>query len=236
MKYGMIALAIVVAHALCFLERELVYPIIGEEKLVEYGTAFMLIAAGVLAIRKTRSEGAWLDRRVRWMCYAFGALMLFGGLEEISWGQTILQFESPGAVESRNVQRETNLHNLEIWSGRDARGNPNRDVRALINANRAADAFAVLLLIALPLLHQRMRQPTEWLAFVDRRSLRLGALLALTLGLSLVCELALGQERWRHRAISEVREASYSVLFLAWTTRWRCTERNVSRSRGGRSA
>jgi hypothetical protein len=41
--------------------------------------------------------------------------MLFGAMEEISWGQRILGIESPGWFLKHNKQGEMNLHNLLIY-------------------------------------------------------------------------------------------------------------------------
>lgn len=43
----------------------------------------------------------------------WGLLFLLVALEEISWGQRIFGVETPDFLTSRNLQKETNLHNLE---------------------------------------------------------------------------------------------------------------------------
>lgn len=40
--------------------------------------------------------------------------LLFVSIEEISWGQRILNIENPDYFASHNVQRETTLHNLDV--------------------------------------------------------------------------------------------------------------------------
>jgi len=45
-------------------------------------------------------------------------LFLFIALEEISWGQRIIGFDTPGSLEEQNYQEETTVHNLgNYWSG-----------------------------------------------------------------------------------------------------------------------
>ncbi len=42
----------------------------------------------------------------------FSAGMLFVGMEEIAWGQKLLVFQTPAALQNLNQQREMTLHNL----------------------------------------------------------------------------------------------------------------------------
>ena len=48
--------------------------------------------------------------RILYLLFAAGAL--FAGLEEISYGQHLVGWETPRWFTERNAQRETNLHNL----------------------------------------------------------------------------------------------------------------------------
>ena len=74
----------------------------------ETATALALAALGVWAIL----------RRRRWWIVA-GVLFLLAALEELSWGQHLFGFETPGWLRGRNHPGEANLHNLidsEIFS------------------------------------------------------------------------------------------------------------------------
>lgn len=69
-------------------------------------TYFFLVGAVLSALVAVR------DRRHRWF---FSVLALACGyvfLEEISWGQRILGFSTPGLLKEHNLQGEANLHNL----------------------------------------------------------------------------------------------------------------------------
>lgn len=60
---------------------------------------------------------AWQTRRnVFFLLVALG--LLFIGAEEISWGQRILDVQTPEALEEMNTQNEVSIHNLEVFEGR----------------------------------------------------------------------------------------------------------------------
>lgn len=74
----------------------------------ETATAVALAVLGVWAIL----------RRRRWWVVA-GILFVLAALEELSWGQHLFGFGTPGWLQGRNHQGEANLHNLidsEVFS------------------------------------------------------------------------------------------------------------------------
>jgi hypothetical protein len=79
---------------------------------VELGTAACFGTAGLLAVGlAARSRGIVpAGFRALYLLFALGAL--FAGLEEISYGQHLVGWESPHWFAERNAQHETNLHNL----------------------------------------------------------------------------------------------------------------------------
>jgi len=55
----------------------------------------------------------------RLLLFAIGTIVLIGAMEEMSWGQRLVGFETPDALDQLNKQGEFNLHNLvdsEIFS------------------------------------------------------------------------------------------------------------------------
>jgi hypothetical protein len=85
-----------------------------EDSLVEWLTALtyfgVFLVAGMLAIR--------LGLARRYLLAAFFALIgvcgLFVALEEISYGQRLLGFDTPTPVAARNRQDEMTIHNLDL--------------------------------------------------------------------------------------------------------------------------
>lgn len=88
---------------------------IREDGLVEWLTVFALAAASTRAFRTggalRRVEGGGRGARL-WL--VFGGVLLFGALEEISYGQRVFGWATPDWLKAYNAQDETNLHNLEF--------------------------------------------------------------------------------------------------------------------------
>lgn len=89
--------------------------LIREDGIVEWATALAFLAAGgfagLLALR------LWRDRRavlaVMYLGLAIG--MVFAMVEEISWGQRILDLETPDEFVEHSTKEEINLHNLKAF-------------------------------------------------------------------------------------------------------------------------
>ncbi len=87
--------------------RSVLHALAVEDSLVEsLGAIFFFVAGAffVLAAAKRRGDVAWLS--------ILAAAMLTIAGEEISWGQRIFGWTTPGAIADVNVQGETTLHNL----------------------------------------------------------------------------------------------------------------------------
>lgn len=114
--YGLIAILIALGVYLShwqeefFLERYIV-----EDGPLEWGTFVMLTLSGFLMLGR-----AWRLRQGRSRIFLgvtvlAGLVLLFGAGEEISWGQRVFGIETPEFLAEHNRQRETNLHNLEVY-------------------------------------------------------------------------------------------------------------------------
>jgi hypothetical protein len=84
---------------------------LAEDRPVEYATAILLFSAGLFAFAAART----LYRQSRivhwflWLAFVFG---IFGGLEEISFGQRLLHFDTPQYFLEHSSQKEVNIHNV----------------------------------------------------------------------------------------------------------------------------
>lgn len=80
-----------------------------EDGVFESATAVIALAAGIvfvcLAVRR-------LPVRQRITYGLLAAAFVFFAMEEISWGQRLIGWQTPEAWKSANIQHETNLHNL----------------------------------------------------------------------------------------------------------------------------
>jgi hypothetical protein len=91
--------------ALSYLAPEFYYALLQEDRFVEWLTATVFLAAGILRLR-----AAWQTRRV--FDALIGLFCVFVGGEEFSWGQRLLGFTPPDVFLEHNTQQELTLHNF----------------------------------------------------------------------------------------------------------------------------
>ncbi len=211
----------------------------GKEQLFEHLSAWLFLLSCLLA------SAAWVRSRrqgegvppLRRGCYILLALFFFVAFgEELSWGQHYLGFSTPAALEGLNQQEELNLHNLTFVDSNDASGKKRSLAGKLFNSNRLFDYFMIGLFLAAPAgfrlwpwfgrLYGSLGGPLM--------ALPLALPLLLNIALSVVTEVWLVDNGFRHMATSEIRELNYAMLCflgMAWllaVERWR-----EERSQGG---
>lgn len=134
---------------------------IREDGLAEWLTVVALAAAGARAFRTgaslRRIDGSSRGARL-W--FVLAAVLVFGVLEEISYGQRIFGWETPEWFKVYNAQDETTLHNLDFGEF---------SVNKVIFGKLLA-VFLFLYVLLLPLL--AARRPS-FRAFLDRRRIPL---------------------------------------------------------------
>jgi hypothetical protein len=86
--------------------------VVSELGPVQLGTAVVFGVASAFGLGLAAGSRGRVPAgfRLLYLLFALGAL--FGGLEEISYGQTLVGWRSPRWFEEQNAQHETNLHNL----------------------------------------------------------------------------------------------------------------------------
>lgn len=142
--------AIILAYSLftfslyIFLSEASILKVGEEDGGFEYLTAFSFLIASVLCLMISfRSRNIW---------FALLAIVFFVGFgEEISWGQRILGYGTPESVNSKNVQGEFNMHNLEILDSKDFSGEEKSGWRKFTAVQFLYNLFWFTYGIALPL-------------------------------------------------------------------------------------
>jgi len=86
-----------------------------EDGLVEYSTAMFYFVSFGLSLIISRNFIKNKKILLGTLYFLFAGIFLFAGLEEISWGQRILNLETTEFF-SENQQNETNFHNLPLMS------------------------------------------------------------------------------------------------------------------------
>jgi hypothetical protein len=96
-------------------ESDTYFRLVAEDGPVEYASFLALwigaALSGLTAVGALRAN-VRLGRPIALFHVCFGLFLVFLGLEEISYGQRILGFETPPALAVVNTQGEFNLHNL----------------------------------------------------------------------------------------------------------------------------
>jgi cell division protein FtsW (lipid II flippase) len=99
---------------LVFINVPLFEQYIGEDALVEWITVIALLMACLTCFIRAIK----LQRHRTWLflltSVLLGLVLFFGAGEEISWGQRILGIESSEYFKEKNLQGETNFHNLVL--------------------------------------------------------------------------------------------------------------------------
>lgn len=87
---------------------------IQEDGIVEWITVAGLLAGSIVCFSRFIKL---FFKRSKWfllITFGLGLFLFFSSGEEISWGQRILDLQSPEYFQKNNSQQETNLHNLVV--------------------------------------------------------------------------------------------------------------------------
>jgi hypothetical protein len=88
--------------------------IMGEGGFVEYGTTIAYVLAFAFSIPIGKFFIRQGSKKLGFFYYLLAIFFILVALEEISWGQTFFNWETPSVFQGHNVQQETSLHNL-VW-------------------------------------------------------------------------------------------------------------------------
>jgi hypothetical protein len=125
--------------------------VIGEEDgLFENLTAAAFIAASMCFL------GAF-SRSRNWLLLLFAFVFFVGFGEEISWGQRIFGFDTPGPVAAVNVQEEFNLHNIELLNARRFDGSEKTGLERILTVNFLYKLFWLCYGVLLPVVAYGVR-------------------------------------------------------------------------------
>lgn len=95
--------------------------VLGENHPVELLTFLSLLAAGVAALWMSRNKRFTRGDILTSGFFAlFGIGLVFTAMEEISYGQTFLSFDTPSFFAEHNLQGEPTLHNLPGLHGHNS--------------------------------------------------------------------------------------------------------------------
>lgn len=78
-------------------------------------------------------------------------ILFFGAGEEISWGQRIFRFNTPETIKEINVQKEFNVHNIQLFNSLDSKHHPKKGIARLFEINFLFRLFTIFWGVVLPI-------------------------------------------------------------------------------------
>ena len=108
----LLTILVFIAYFLAAIILEKGYVLLTEDQLFEYWTAGLYLVSALVCLLGPRVVAGTAPVTRYWLM-GWGILFLLVALEEISWGQRILGLDTPDFLVSRNLQKETNIHNLD---------------------------------------------------------------------------------------------------------------------------
>ena len=111
----LIPFLLIILSFIYLINEQLYMHLTNEDGLLEWTTFFSLFLAGVLSfvisIRLKRSKSPYF-----WFFILFSVFCFFSSMEEISWGQRIMDINTPQFFVENSTQPETNIHNvMQKW-------------------------------------------------------------------------------------------------------------------------
>jgi len=98
--------------------RELGIALVQENNVVELATFIIFIGGGIFGLIFSRNLKRQGHGSFTSIFYAlFSIMLILIGIEEVSWGQWLVGFETPANIKEINIQGEFNIHNLEGIGG-----------------------------------------------------------------------------------------------------------------------
>jgi hypothetical protein len=184
-----------------------------EDSLFEYVTAIAFLGTSItfllifVHLRRTNAPTPALQKLA---FLALAGIFFFGAGEEISWGQRLLNIETPEAIKAINEQDELTLHNLNILQGEN---------KIPIGFSDLFNLFWFSLTLIIPLTalaSARLRQLYE--SFTPVFPWIFGFLFLFNWGMAKIGGMIFraGMEvSYNVNHMVEVKESGFSVLFVA---------------------
>ena len=218
---AILAIVLVIAWGLvAVLSPERLAVLTYEDGLFEWAGAFAFLGASVvflIGFVGSRKDDASVLVRARRSLPLLGFAVLFFVAfgEEISWGQRVLGIQTPTVFSELNRQGEINIHNLELFQGREKTGERKSGLAAWLNVDRLFTVSCLMWLLALPLAARVNGTIAHWLSrfHVPLAPVWVGAVFLGNYLLSKAFEA--GADRALAHSVVEVKECTSAFVVLA---------------------
>ena len=191
-----------------------------EDGVFEWAGAVAFLGASVVflvgLLGSRTGDASVLVRTARNLPLLGFSLLFFVAFgEEISWGQRVLGIQTPTVFNELNRQGEINIHNLELFQGREKTGERKSGLAAWLNVDRLFTVFCLIWLLALPLAAKLNGRIAHWLGrfHVPLPPVWVGAAFLGNYLLSKAFEY--GADRALAHSVVEVKECTSAFVVLA---------------------
>lgn len=141
----LIFFVLLIAYSIyCFLDTETAARLGREDHLFEWLTAFTFLGSSAVFLL------IWLKHKRAPVFIVLSLLFLLGFGEEISWGQRVINFDTPEKIKQLNVQKEFTIHNLEIFNTENREGERKNGINRIFEVNFLFKMFTIVLGVLLP--------------------------------------------------------------------------------------
>lgn len=189
-----------------------------EDGFFESLTAVFFLAASIIFFLSFLKDAQGNDFRFlktkrNIFFFLLAVVFLFGCGEEISWGQRILHVETPKVIADINLQKELNLHNLELFHGANAQGEKKTGLAEWITVARLFQVFWLVFCLVIPVLSKVSGRLSVWLKKINVPivPLWLGGMMAMSYLLSRLAAFAASPGM--NHSIVEVKESNEALIF-----------------------
>ena len=158
---GVMAFILIVTYNVLVIvsEREKLKYLTKEDGIVEYAAVVCYLIASFVMFSLVRcrpkepsGERCFVNGRPNFVVLLIGLLLIVFAGEEASWGQRILNFDTPDSLTRINRQGETTLHNLNFWEALDPAGLEKHGISRLYSSVALYNYFWFALFLVIPAL------------------------------------------------------------------------------------
>jgi hypothetical protein len=194
------------------LKRDLAIRLASEDGLYEYLTATCFLTLVVFMVR--------LFLRTRnYFFLALALVFLVGCGEEISWGQRIFGWRTPASIAQKNIQGETNLHNLDVFHPQDETGQSKSGLAKLVTVDFLYNLFWLGWCIIIPAILLFDWAPARLLTYIRMPipHLSIGLIFLINFGVYITIRklLHVSKDDLYYMKLREVFECVSAMIFVA---------------------
>lgn len=211
---------IILSYSVPFISsKETVQLLAREDGFQENATALWFLLAGLLFLymffRDNKGCDLYLIKtRKNIFFLLLGILFIFGFGEEISWGQRILNIETPEKLKEVNLQNELNFHNLTFFQGDHTGGEETTFHKGMLSMGRLFAIFWLSYCVLVPVL-VRISQGVKKIVqrvYLPLVPLFIGVLFLFHHLIAMSVRHAIDPPLYRY--ITETRESLFAFLFF----------------------